>query len=316
MRIRPKIGISACLLGHPVRYNGDHKRQDWIVGELSRFVTFVPVCPEMEMGLGAPRETLKLEGALVNPRIIGHQSGRDYTELAHSTSAKLVDRLEAQRIDGYVLKKNSPSCGLERVLVYRSGSKPPVREGRGLFAARLAHAFPGLPIIEEGRLMDAEQRERFVTQVFAWDRLREVAARISALQEFHRDYKLLLLARDPKAYTRLGQIASNPNREPARRVVERYREEFMPTLAKPARPARTVNALEHILGYFKDELGTNEKQQILETFAEYRRGEIPLAAPLTLLSHLVKKHSIAYLQSQTLFEPYPKGLRLEWKPSH
>jgi uncharacterized protein YbgA (DUF1722 family) len=208
------------------------------------------------------------------------------------------------------LKKNSPSCGLERVLVYRGKGKAPLRKGTGIFAAELVKQFLEIPIIEEGRLFDLEQKERFVTQLFACSRLLQISKKVSALQEFHRDYKLLLMARDPKSYADLGKIASNPEREPASRLIERYGSALMLALEKPVQPARTVNALEHILGYFKDLLGTSEKRQILETFGEYKRGELPLAAPLTLLSHLVRKHSITYLASQALFEPFPKGLRL------
>lgn len=304
---KPKVGISACLLGQRVRFDGGDKRDDWLVDELGKWITWYPVCPEMEMGLGSPRESMRL--ALVagasGTRLLTNRSNRDLTVPAQATARGMVARLP--ELDGFVLKKSSPSCGLERVKVYnRKGIPDP--KGEGFFAAELKRRFPDLPMIEEGRLTDPEQREHFVTRIFAARRWRDVPARVSAVQKFHETYKLLIMAHSPAHYRALGRIAANPERRIPTEVRDAYGRLFPKALALPPTPAKRINVLQHILGYFKRTLSSKERHAILESLEEYRDGELPFLSVLLLLRHQLTRLSVPYLEGQLFFEPYPKRL--------
>lgn len=313
---KPRIGVSACLLGHSVRYNGGHKRHDWLVDIFANHVTYVPFCPEMAMGLGTPRDTLRLvsEPGSKVPRMISSRDQRDLTEQAHQTAQRLL--APDWNIDAFILKRDSPSCGLERVRVYNEHGIPE-RDGVGIFARTLKALYPRLPILEEGRLSDPAQRENFVTRVYASHRfgnlLREIeqhGSGIAALQEFHQRYKLLLMAHSPLHYQRLGQIVGNARRLPAEEVLALYREPFFDALQIPVTPGKQANVLQHVLGYLKNQLDEKEKRQILEAVSDFQAGLLPFVAPLSLLHHLVRKFSMTYLEQQFFFRPYPKDLVL------
>ena len=309
------VGISACLLGQNVRYDGGHKQDAFLTGALAEHVDFVPVCPEVELGLGTPREAIRLvrDGGLV--RLVGRSSGADHTEAMARYARRRVAALARLDLDGFVLKKDSPSCGMERVKVY--GGPVAARDGRGAFAAVLLDALPLLPVEEEGRLNDVALRENFVERLFASRRLRGLfSGRWTAghLVAFHAAEKLLVLAHEPAAYTKLGRLVAAVRRLPREEVARRYAELYMRALGKPASRGRHANVLHHMAGYFKDRATADERRELADAIADYRRGLVPLLVPLTLVKHHVRRHRVAYLASQRYLDPSPKELMLRNHP--
>jgi uncharacterized protein YbgA (DUF1722 family)/uncharacterized protein YbbK (DUF523 family) len=307
-----RIGISACLLGEQVRFDGGHKRDAFLTGTFGRFVEWVPVCPEVECGLGTPREAMRLVRIDRRMRLLTVRTGIDLTERLERFSRSRVAALAREDLSGYVLKKDSPSCGLERVKVYdRHGS--PARSGRGLFAAALAKAYPYLPIEEEGRLADPRLRDNFVERVFAYWRVRGLfAARwtVGDLVRFHTAHKLLLLAHAPDAYRRLGRLVAGGRGVSRQNLERRYLDGFMHALAQMATVRQHTNVLQHMAGYFKDRLDAASKRELAATIIDYHRGLVPLVVPLTLIRHHVRTLDLTYLAGQTYLEPHPKELML------
>lgn len=308
----PRIGISACLLGQRVRYDGGDKRDSFLTETFGRYVEWVPVCPELEVGMGVPREPVRLEGLSSSPRMIAERSGKDWTEAMNRFAAKRVRDLGALGLSGYVLKKNSPSCGMERVRVYGKTGVP-TRQGRGLFAAALMRGQSMLPIEEEGRLNDPKLRENFIERVFAfhrWQQLMKAHKSIRALIAFHTSHKLLILAHSVSHYQRLGRMAAQAQRTPIGKAYEIYGRIFMEALAVHATAKKHCNVLEHMVGYFSRQLSAEERKELVELITDFRRELIPLIVPLTLIRHYVKKYGVIYLQEQTYLEPSPKELML------
>ncbi len=307
-----KIGVSACLLGAEVRFDGGHKRNDFLTGVFGRFVEFVPVCPEIELGLGVPRESLRLvrDGEAI--RMAGNKSGADHTAAMNEFAARRANALAREELSGYVLKKDSPSCGMERVRIYGAGGMP-VRDGRGLFAAALMRRYPNLPVEEEGRLNDPRLRENFVERIFAYRRLRDFfGSRWSAggLVAFHTAHKLQLLAHSPRVYAELGRIVARAKSLERRDLRDRYERDFMDALAKVVPPARNVNVLQHIAGYFREHLDSESRRELADLIDDYRNGLTPLIVPITLMRHYVRRFGVAYLAGQVYLEPHPKELML------
>jgi uncharacterized protein YbgA (DUF1722 family)/uncharacterized protein YbbK (DUF523 family) len=305
---KPTIGISACLLGQKVRHNAEDKRNDWLVDVLGKFVKWVPICPEMEMGLGVPRRTMRLTGKPHDPQLIVKGTEENLTSLATKTAKTILAKDFA--FDSYIFKRDSPSCGLERVKIFGKNDSPS-RSAVGLFASAVKEKYPLLPMIEEGRLSDIKQRETYLVRLFASVKLKEVQLKTSALQLFHQHYKLILMAYAPDAYQKLGRLAANPERLKGPELFSKYQKDFLESLARTPTRKQWVNVLQHIFGYFKKTLDSKEKKQILETIEDYRRGELPLIVPLTLLRHLTQKYEVSYLLGQAVFEPYPKSLLVE-----
>jgi uncharacterized protein YbgA (DUF1722 family)/uncharacterized protein YbbK (DUF523 family) len=306
-----RIGVSTCLLGEHVRFDGGHKRDPFLVETFGRYVEWVAVCPEVEAGLGVPRESMHLRRNGDAVRLVTTKTGVDHTDAMRRYAARRVAALATDDLCGYVLKKDSPSCGMERVQIY--GRSGPVASGRGLFAAALLQAFPHLPVEEEGRLNDPHLRENFVERVFAYGRLRSLfGARwtIGRLVAFHSAHKLQLMAHSPRMHAELGRLVAGAKglARPALRTS--YEAQFMSALEVMATPKRHVNVLQHILGYFTDQLDGAARQELLELIADYGRGMLPLVVPLTLVRHYVRRLAIAYLQAQTYLEPHPKELML------
>ncbi len=307
-----RIGISSCLLGEEVRYDGGHKRNALVTGALARFMTFVPVCPEVEVGMPVPRPAIRLVRLGGELRLIDPKHEVDHTEAMRRYAEARVRELEALDLSGYLLKKDSPSCGMERVKVH-SGKGPGVRDGVGLFAEALLRRLPLLPVEEEGRLEDPRLRESFVERVFAYRRLRALlGARwtVGDLVRFHTAEKLLLLAHEPKAYQALGRLVARAKQLPRAELAAAYGEGFMRALRVPSTRGKVSNVLQHMAGYFKDRLVADEKAELQETIADHRLGLVPLVVPLTLLRHHVRKLGAPYLEGQTFLEPHPKELML------
>ncbi len=309
---RLRLGISTCLLGEPVRYDGGHKRDRFLTDILGRFVEYVPVCPEVECGLPVPREAMRLVGDPGHPRLVTQRSAIDHTERLREWSEKRVRELEKEELCGFVFKQSSPSSGMERVKVYND-SGVAQKVGVGLFAQAFMNHFPLIPTEEEGRLHDVRLRENFIERLFAFKRWQDsVSAKpnAAALMEFHGRHKLLLMAHDVKSVSQLGRLIAKVDEASCRDVADRYIQQFMGAMKKQATTAKNVNVMMHILGYFKKQLNNDEKQETLELIAQYRQGHLPLIVPLTLFNHYVRKYDQAYLRRQHYLKPGPLELHL------
>lgn len=308
-----RIGISSCLLGDEVRFDGGHKRDAFLASTLAPFVEWVRVCPEVEVGMGVPREPVRLVAVNGDTRMIATRSGVDHTDSMRAFAARRTRQLASLNLRGYVLKKDSPSCGMERVKVYDGEGAVPVRTGVGLFAAVLKERFPALPIEEEGRLQDPVLRENFIERIFAYDRLRELFDgrwTLRGLIAFHTAHKMALLAHSTTAYQALGRLVASAKGMARTEVRRRYETSFMQTLARPSTPARHANVLMHMAGHLKRRLDDESRQELARTIDEHRRGLLPLIVPLTLLRHHVRAQGVAYLAGQTYLEPHPRELML------
>jgi uncharacterized protein YbgA (DUF1722 family)/uncharacterized protein YbbK (DUF523 family) len=306
-----RLGVSACLMGEPVRYDGGHKRDTFLTETLAPFVEWVPVCPELEIGLGVPRDTLRLVGRPRAPQLVVERTGEDLTPAMQRFARRRLDDLATLELDGYVLKRASPSCGLFRVRVYGEGGVPGA-VGRGIFATALVERFPALPVEEEGRLSDPVLRENFIERVFAMARWRAFLARRPRARDlvaFHAAHKLAVLAHSPVHYARLGRLVAAA-RVVSRSTLDEYARVLMEALAIRATPARHVNVLEHVAGFFKRRLEVDERAELAEIIAEYRQGLVPLVVPLTLIRHHVRRLAITYLREQVYLSPHPKELML------
>jgi uncharacterized protein YbgA (DUF1722 family)/uncharacterized protein YbbK (DUF523 family) len=310
-----RIGVSSCLLGNEVRFDGGHKRDEFLLNTLGHFVEFVPICPEMDIGLGTPRETLRLvrdNDKVGEIRLVGNKSATDSTAAMNTYAAKRLNSLAREDLSGYVLKKDSPSCGMERVRVYRS-SGIPTRDGIGLFASALMRRYPNLPIEEEGRLSDPHLRENFVERVFAYRRLRTFfSARWTrgGLVQFHTAHRLTLMAHSPRMYRELGQMVGTAKTIPRDELSERYQRDFMAALKTLATTARHTNVLQHMLGYLREHLDTSARTELTSLIDNYRGGLVPLIVPITMLRHYVRKFDVSNLRGQIYLEPHPKELML------
>ena len=307
-----RIGISSCLLGEAVRFDGGHKRDSFLTGTFGRFVEWVPVCPEVESGFGTPRPAMRLVRVKGEVRLLTVKTAVDLTEPMVKYSERRVAELSSANLSGYVLKKDSPSCGLERVKIYDAHGVP-ARSGQGLFASRLAERCRDLPMEEEGRLSDPRLRENFVERVFGYSRLRTLFSgrwNPGALVRFHTAHKLVLMSHSPDAYQRLGRLVAGARSLPRQDVERRYTTAFMAALTVIAIPRRHANVLQHMAGYFKNTLDRASKVELLAAVEDYRRELVPLIVPITLLRHYVRVHNVEYLAGQVYLDPHPKELML------
>lgn len=308
-----RIGISSCLLGEAVRFDGGHKRDAFLADTFGRFVEWVPVCPEVEAGFGTPRESMRLVRAGGAVRLVTVRTGRDVTAQLDRYAERRVAQLADEDLCGYVLKKDSPSCGLERVKVYEGGGAGAVKDGRGRFAAALTARMPELPLEEEGRLSDPKLRDNFIERVFAYRRLKDLFATRwtqTTLLRFHTAHKLVLMAHSPEAYRRLGRLVAGARALPRDDVRARYAREFMSALTAIATRGRHTNVLQHMAGYFKIVLDRASKEELQGAIDDYRRELVPLIVPITLIRHYVRVHGVTYLAGQVYLEPHPKELML------
>ena len=311
---RLRLGISTCLLGEPVRYDGQHKLDIWLRDRLGAFAVYVPVCPEVEAGFGTPREAMRLIGTPEAPRLYTQRTKIDVTEQMERWMASRLRELAAERLDGYIFKSKSPSSGMERVKVYPTPEGGmAVKSGVGLFARAFMEHFPLLPVEEEGRLNDDALKENFIERVFVmhrWNAMRAGSVGVGDLQAFHTAHKLLLLAHSPQTYRELGPLAAQATRANLSATLDDYIARCMEGLKRPATPARQVNVLQHIAGYFKKDIRADEKQEVAEVIASYRAGLVPLIVPITLLNHYIRTFGNEYLAGQIYLHPHPAELAL------
>ena len=306
------LGISRCLLGDEVRFDGGHKRDSFLTDVFGRYVEWVPVCPEVEAGLGTPREAMRLVGDSQNHRLVTIKSGTDHTRALETLTTNRIAQLMELDLSGYVFKKGSPSCGIERVRIYNEHGMPN-RNGVGLFARAFIAQFPLIPVEEEGRLCEPTLRENFIERVFCyrrWQDLVQNGVTRQALVQFHTIHKYLLLAHSPQQYEVLGRLVGQAHQHRPEDLIHRYGELFMKALAVKATVRKHVNVLQHILGYFKERLGAREKAELLVVIGDYHQGLTPLIVPLTLIKHYVQTYEVDYIRDQVYLSPHPKELML------
>ena len=309
---RIKLGISSCLLGNAVRYNGGHKLDRFLRDTLGQYMDFVPVCPEVECGMPVPRETLRLVGDPDSPRLLTTNTRIDHTERMKTWARKRLRDLEHENLCGYIFKKDSPSSGMVRVKVYNDKGVP-VRKGSGIFARAFMNHFPRIPVEDEGRLHDPSIRENFIERVFALKRWRDLLSEgqsLGGLVAFHSREKLLLMSHSPNHYRKLGKLVAEGKKQSPASLFQAYESLFTEALLFKATPAKNMNVLQHILGYFKKQLTGDEKQEMMEVVSNYRNGHLPLIVPITLANHYVRKYRQPYLSEQTYLNPHPIALQL------
>lgn len=301
------------MLGQPVRYDGGHKLDHYLRDTLGQYVEFVPVCPEVECGFGVPREAVRLVGDLEQPRLITVRSKADLTERMAAWAKRRVQELEEEHLCGFVFKSGSPSSGMERVKVYNEKGIA-VKNGVGLFSRAFMDHFPNLPVEEEGRLNDPVLRENFIERIFTYARwqniVREKTLKFNSLVQFHTQNKLLIMAHSPQHYREMGPLVAAGKGMNIRELVSIYERMLIAAMKLKATPRKNANVLMHMLGYFKKELSSWEKGEMLEVIEQYRINLLPLIVPLTLLKHYVRKYDQPYLKEQTYLNPHPLELQL------
>jgi uncharacterized protein YbgA (DUF1722 family)/uncharacterized protein YbbK (DUF523 family) len=312
--VRPKLGISSCLLGANVRYDGGHKHNAYVTKTLAQHFDFVPFCPEQAIGLPTPRPSIRLvaePGSSLIRAVQVRDTSLDYSQKLSSYAETAIDKIED--LSGYIVKKDSPSCGMERVKVYEKEAAPPVRRGIGLYTARLMQERPELPIEEEGRLMDPRLRENFITRVFTMNRWRQIeAAGITRQQmvEFHTRHKFLILAHHEATYRELGRYIADIGSSDLKSSAEAYIKLLMKGLRHLASPGSHANVLMHIMGFVKDNMTADEKVEMLDLIDAHRLELVPVIVPITLLNHFLRRYPSEYAARQYYLAPHPRELML------
>ena len=307
-----RLGISTCLLGENVRYDGGHKLDRFLTETLGQYVEYVPVCPEVECGLGTPREALRLVGNPEAPRLVTTHTKQDLTDRMTQWAQKRVDELEKEGLYGFIFKSDSPSSGMERVKVY-SEQGMPVKKGIGMFARVFMGHFPLLPVEEEGRLHDPVLRDNFIERIFTLKRWRETLEQKESrgsLVDFHTRHKLLILSHSPRHYQIMGKWVAQDKTIPLKELYQQYQILLMEALFLKTTPKKNSNVLQHMMGYFKEQLSSDEKQELSEVIDSYRQEYIPLVVPVTLIGHYVRKYNQPYLKEQVYLNPHPMELQL------
>ena len=305
------LGVSSCLLGNSVRYDGGHKLDHYLTDILALFFDFVPVCPEVECGLPIPREAMRLIGDPEAPRLVTNKTGVDLTDRMLDYCRRKMPELESHNLCGFIFKNDSPSSGLHRVKIYHEGS--PARSGRGLFADAFTRHFPLIPVEEEGRLNDPKLRENFIEKVFSYKRLKDFLASSPGLGDFvkfHTAHKLLMMSHNVVLYREMGALVAKGKSMEKSKIFNAYEELFMRTLSFQATEKKNANVLMHILGYFKKQLTSEEKEEMLNLIELYAKNLVPLVVPVTLIRHYVRKYRDPYLTSQLYLNPHPAELML------
>jgi uncharacterized protein YbgA (DUF1722 family)/uncharacterized protein YbbK (DUF523 family) len=312
MKDKITLGISTCLLGENVRYDGGHQLDRYLTGTVGNYVKWFPVCPEVECGLPVPREAMRLIGEPDSPRLMTRKTGIDHTEKMKSWIQKKVKNLAEQDLCGFIFKSKSPSSGYSGVKVY-SSSGTSSKKGMGIFAASFIDHFPLIPVEDDGRLHDPQIRENFIERVFVfkhWEKMLQENTGVKGLVEFHTAHKLLLMAHSQKHYSLLGKMVAGAGNREIKNVYHEYITLFMEALKLQATSKKNTNVLMHLAGYFKKNLTADEKAELLEVIENYHNGLIPLIVPITLLNHFVRKYDEPYLKKQYYLNPHPSELML------
>lgn len=308
-----KLGISSCLLGNKVRYDGQHKYDAWLVEQLGVYADYIPVCPEVECGLPIPREAMRLVGNADNPKLLNTNSATDQTERMQSFCTRKIKELAEQDLCGFIFKSKSPSSGMERVKVYPAKGGVASKNGIGIFARAFMEAFPLLPVEEEGRLHDPILRENFIERIFImhrWKELMQTKIKAGDIVDFHSRHKLLLMAHSPAHYKSMGKMVGEIKQYKLTDFLPLYLEQLMLATKKHATKSKHQNVLLHILGYFKQDLSQDEKAELIEIIEKYKANHYPLIVPVTLLNHYTRKYNKAYLTEQYYLNPHPMELNL------
>jgi uncharacterized protein YbgA (DUF1722 family)/uncharacterized protein YbbK (DUF523 family) len=309
------VGLSACLAGIEVRYNGGHSQSRFCLDTLSAYFKFETFCPEVAAGFPVPRPTMRLVGDPINPKLTySDNENEDLTDKLLNAINPQIEGLD--HLDGYVVMKNSPSCGYKRVKVYQANGHPHSIRRQGIFTEKLQDKYPLLPIEEEGRLNDPRLRENFILRVYAHSHFRhEVLSNVSLnnLLKFHSRYKYTLMAHSPLLYKELGQMLANVGDTSLDCICHKYFELFMHALAEPASVKNHANTLLHILGYLKKSVSSESRINIASVIDKYRNKKLALITPLTLLSHYIDQHGSQYIKDQRYLCPYPESLGLSNK---
>jgi uncharacterized protein YbgA (DUF1722 family)/uncharacterized protein YbbK (DUF523 family) len=298
------------LLGHRVRYDGGHTRDHFVTEQLGKVFKLTPVCPELEAGMGVPRVAIHLRRVDGKQRLVSRDGSHDYTDRIAAVARRRTRELE-HRISGFIFKNKSPTCGIERVPVANANGVKQDRSGTGLFVQHFTRLAPLVPIEEQGRLNDPVLRENFIERVYAFTRWQKLSPDdVAGFIEFHARHKLMLMARGSECYTRLGRIVAGVTRVDLSERRERYIQEFMSTMRERANRKRHYNVLQHVMGYFKRKLDSEDKQELLALLDAYRNMQVPLATPLALMNHYLRKYPDGYLSRQHYLDPYSEALGL------
>lgn len=306
-----RVATSSCLLGEQVRFDGGHKHNGYLTQTLARYFELIPFCPEVAIGLGVPRRPIRLMNKGGEVRVVGVDDPEtDVTEdlvaYGQAVAAGLND------VSGYIFKRGSPSCGMERVKIY-SDKGMPVDAGAGLYAQTIMRSLPLLPAEEEGRLMDPVLRENFIERVFVyhrWQSLCQSELTPAKLIDFHTDHKFSILAHDETTYREMGQIVAQAGAADLRPLAERYGTLLMTAMKKRATRKLHSNVLTHIMGFLKGRIDSGDKAELLEVIEKYRHGQIPLIVPVTLLKHHLRRYPDPYIARQYYLNPHPEELML------
>ncbi len=307
-----KIGISSCLLGNKVRYDGQHSHDRFLTQTLGLYTEYVPVCPEVECGMSTPREAVRLVGTPESPRLVTRKTDIDKTPMMNAWIKKKLKMLEKEDLCGFIFKNKSPSSGLYRIRVYGDDDK--VRKtGTGLFARAFTEHFPRVPVEEAGRLHDPKLREQFIENIFSFQRWRELLKKNrtpGGLVEFHTQNKLLILSHNQVLYREMGKWVAKGKTIDKDELFDHYEKILLKALSLKTTLKKNINVLQHIMGFFKKELTHDEKQELLLIFDQYREGYVPLVVPMTLINHYVRKYNQPWLKTQTYLNPHPFELKL------
>lgn len=306
-----QVGISSCLLGQKVRFDAGHKNSYYCTKEIEPFFEYTSVCPEMAIGLGAPRKSIRLVKDGEKVLVRSADGSLDVTEKLQTYSKQKV--AELHYLGGYILCAKSPTCGMERVTEYKIGTNNGSKSGIGVFARVLMDQYPHLPVEEEGRLHDMVIRENFFTRVFAYDDWRRmIGSGLSKhkLLQFHARYKYLLMAHSPKWYRELGPLLADI--QDLEKTSEAYFDGFMTALKIKATRKNHTSTLQHIQGYFKKHLSVKQKEELSDLIEKYRQGMLPLLVPITLINHYLREFPTPYIDQQVYLNPHPEALRLRY----
>ena len=312
MESRIKLGISACLLGQKVRYDGGHSHDPFLTDTLGQYVEYVPVCPEMECGLGVPREALRLVGKPDSPHLVTLHTNQDFTGRMVKWAKKRLFELGKEDLFGFIFKSNSPSSGMEKVKVYNEIGMSP-KKGSGIFAGIFMERFPLVPVEDEGRLHDPELRENFIERIFVlkgWREMLEKKWGMENLAEFHTRQRLMTLSHSQKHHRLMENVADEAKELSIKERYEAYETLLLDALKLKTTPKKNGNVLKHIMGYLKKQLLPEEKQEVHDIIEKYRKGCIPLIVPITLMNHYAQKYELSYLSKQSYLQPHPIELQM------